>query len=146
MRLSAGAQKILAQLCGAKGAYLFGARDTEAPFKLNSGSDSLSVPRQAVDELNGQKRKVNPLLQEMRRILQAAVEVYKRETQRVIRMFLDHEITFAECRSALDAALGSLLRTLRVEQRASLHDLILANEVIVEGERQRCGPIEEVHR
>lgn len=61
-------------------------------------------------------------------------------------MFLDHDITFAECRSALDAALGSLLPTLRVEQRASLHDLILVNEEIVERERQRCGPIEEVHR
>lgn len=46
-------------------------------------------------------------------------------------MFLDHEITLAECRSALDAALGSLLPRLRVEQRASLHDLILANEGIV---------------
>ena len=74
------------------------------------------------------------------------MELYKRETQRVIRMFLDHDITFAECRSALDAAIGSLLPTLRVEQRASLHDLILVNEEIVERERQRCGPIEEVHR
>jgi hypothetical protein len=71
-------------------------------------------------KLNSQIRKVNPLLREMRRILQAAVEVYKRETQRVIRMFLDHEITVAECRSALDAALGALLPMLRVEQRASI--------------------------
>jgi hypothetical protein len=52
MKLSAGAQQILAQLCKAKDAYLFGARDAEAPFKLNSGSASLSVPRQAVDELS----------------------------------------------------------------------------------------------
>jgi hypothetical protein len=35
-------------------------------------------------------------------------------------MFLDHEITVAECRSALDAALGALLPMLRVEQRASI--------------------------
>jgi hypothetical protein len=42
------------------------------------------------------------------------VEVYKHETQRVIRMFLDHEITFAECRSALDTALGALLATLTI--------------------------------
>jgi hypothetical protein len=52
MILSAGAQQILAQLCKVKGAYLFGARDTDAPFKLNSGSASFPVPRQAVDELS----------------------------------------------------------------------------------------------
>ncbi len=50
--VSAGAQQILAQLRKSKGAYLFGARDTDAPFKVNSGSVSLSVPRQAVDELS----------------------------------------------------------------------------------------------
>ncbi len=44
MKLSAGAQQILAQLCKVKGAYLFGARDTDAPFKLNSGSASFPVP------------------------------------------------------------------------------------------------------
>lgn len=71
------------------------------------------------------------------------MEVYKRDTQRVIRMLLDHEITFAECRSALDTALGSLLPTLRVEQRASLHDLILANEEILRSERERRGPAVE---
>jgi hypothetical protein len=79
----------------------------------------------------------------MRRILQPAVEVYKRETQRVIRMFLDHEITVVECRSALDAALGALLPTLRVEQRASLHALILGNEEIVERGRQQGVAAEE---
>ncbi len=75
------------------------------------------------------------------------MEVYKRETQRVIQMFLNHEITFNECLSALDVALGALLPTLRVEQRASLHDLILANEEIVMRERERValGPAEEVH-
>jgi hypothetical protein len=73
------------------------------------------------------------------------VEAYKRETQRVIQMFLDHEITLAECRSALDTALGALLPTLRVEQRASLHDLILANEQVVIKERESRPPAEEVH-
>ena len=72
------------------------------------------------------------------------MEVYKRETQRVIQMFLDHEITLAECRSALDAALGALLPQLRVEQRASLHDLILTNEEILRGEIERRGPAVEV--
>jgi hypothetical protein len=52
MKLSAGAQQILAQLCTVKGAHLFGARDTDAPFKLNFGSASFAVPRQAVDELS----------------------------------------------------------------------------------------------
>ncbi len=65
------------------------------------------------------------------------MEAYKRETQRVIQMFLNHEITFNECLAALDVALGALLPRLRVEQRASLHDLILANEEIVRRERQR---------
>ena len=51
MKLSNSAQQLLAQLCMAKDAYLFGPRDTGAPFKLNFGSSSLSVPRQAVDEL-----------------------------------------------------------------------------------------------
>ncbi|MGA7411869.1 MAG: hypothetical protein WBW33_15425 [Bryobacteraceae bacterium] len=52
MKLSAGAQQLLGQLCKAKDAYLFGARDTVAPFKLNCGSASFSVPREAVDELS----------------------------------------------------------------------------------------------
>ncbi len=68
------------------------------------------------------------------------MEAYKRETQRVIQMFLEHEITFNECLYALDAALGDLLPVLRVEQRASLHDLILANEEIVTRERERRTP------
>ncbi len=72
------------------------------------------------------------------------MEVYKRESQRILRMFLDHEITLAECRSALDATLGALLPTLRVEQRASLHDLILTNEEILRGEIERRGPAVEV--
>ncbi len=52
MKLSNAAQQLLAQLCMAKDAYLFGAGDTDMPFKLNFGSSSLSVPRQAVDELS----------------------------------------------------------------------------------------------
>jgi hypothetical protein len=35
-----------------KDAYLFGARDADTPFKLNFDSSSLTVPRQAVDELS----------------------------------------------------------------------------------------------
>jgi hypothetical protein len=52
MKLSNDAQQLLAQLCMAKDAYVFGARDTDTPFKLNCGSSSLSVPRQVVDELS----------------------------------------------------------------------------------------------
>jgi hypothetical protein len=52
MKLSNAAQQLLAQLCMSKDAYLFGARDADTPFKLNFGSASLSVPRQAVDELS----------------------------------------------------------------------------------------------
>lgn len=65
------------------------------------------------------------------------MEVFKRETQRVLKMFLDHEITVTECNSALDQALGALLPTLRVEQRASLRDLILTNEDTVRREMER---------
>jgi hypothetical protein len=52
MKLSNAAQQLLAQLCTPKDAYLFGARDTDAPFKLHRGSVTFSVPREAVDELS----------------------------------------------------------------------------------------------
>jgi hypothetical protein len=52
MKLSNAARQLLAQLCMSKDAYLFGVRDADTPFKLNFGSDSLSVSRQAVDELS----------------------------------------------------------------------------------------------
>lgn len=52
MKLSNAAQQLLAQLCMAKNAYLFGERDSDAPFKLNCGQASLPAPRVAVDELS----------------------------------------------------------------------------------------------
>ena len=76
----------------------------------------------------------------VRDILRLAVEVYRRETEKVIKRFLAQTLSFPECISALEAALDDLVPRLRVEQRASLRDLILANNEIVTKEMERRGP------
>jgi hypothetical protein len=68
------------------------------------------------------------------------MEVYERETQEVIRRFLDRRISFAECIAALDAALAGLIPTLTGEQIPRLRIVMLANNEIVMKEMARRGP------
>lgn len=67
------------------------------------------------------------------------MEVYERETQEVIRRFLDHRITIPECIAALDAALAGLIPTLIGEQLPRLRVVMLANNEIVMKEMARRG-------
>ena len=67
------------------------------------------------------------------------MEVYKRETEEVIRRFLDHRLSFPGCIAALDAALADLIPRLTAEQIAPLRALMLANNERVMKEMERRG-------
>jgi CRP-like cAMP-binding protein len=71
-------------------------------------------------------------------ILQGNMEVFKRETRKIIKRFLEHRLTFHECLAALDAAY--LNPRLTGEQIDSLRPLILENNDIVMKEMERRGP------
>ena len=68
------------------------------------------------------------------------MEVYKSETQEVIRRFLSHRLSFPDCVAALDDALADLTSRLSGEQIAPLRALILENDQIVMEEMERRGP------
>jgi CRP/FNR family cyclic AMP-dependent transcriptional regulator len=68
------------------------------------------------------------------------MEVYKRETQEVIKRFLNHKLNFPDCVAALDAALADLTPRLTGEQIASLRALVLENNDMVMKEMERRGP------
>jgi hypothetical protein len=70
------------------------------------------------------------------------MEVYKRETQEVIRRFLAHRLSFPECIAALDAALAGLVPRLTGEELAELRAVMLSNNEIVMKEMERRGPSE----
>lgn len=65
------------------------------------------------------------------------MEVYERETQEVVKRFLERRLNFAECIAALDAALAGLVPTLTGEQIARLRIVMLANNEIVMKEMER---------
>jgi hypothetical protein len=67
------------------------------------------------------------------------MEVYKRETQEVIRRFLANRLRFPECIAALDAAFADLIPRLTAEQIAPLRALMLANNERVMKEMERRG-------
>ena len=68
------------------------------------------------------------------------MEVYKRETRKVIRRFRDHRLSFPDCIAALDAALADLTLRLPGEQIAAARGLILENNDTVMKEMSRRGP------
>jgi len=70
----------------------------------------------------------------------SAMEVYKRETEELIRRFLDHKLSFPECIAALDAALADLTPRLAPEQLPALRALMLENNDMVMKEMERRGP------
>jgi hypothetical protein len=67
------------------------------------------------------------------------MEVYERETQEVLKRFLERRLSFAECIAALDAALAGLIPTLTGEQIARLRVVMLANNEIVMKEMEGRG-------
>ena len=68
------------------------------------------------------------------------MEVYKRETQEVIKRFLGHRLSFPDCIDAVDAALARFIPRLTDEQLDALRALMLANNEIVMKEMERGGP------
>jgi CRP/FNR family cyclic AMP-dependent transcriptional regulator len=70
----------------------------------------------------------------------SSVEVYKSETQEIIKRFLNRRLSFHECLAALDAALADLTPRLTDEQIASLRPLVLENNDIVMKEMERRSP------
>jgi hypothetical protein len=71
--------------------------------------------------------------------MEGIVEVYKSETQEIIRRFLARRISFPDCIAALDAALASLVPRLRHKELDDLRALMLANNEIVMKEMERRG-------
>jgi len=68
------------------------------------------------------------------------MDVYKRETEELVRRFLDHRLSFPECIAALDAALADLTPRLTPEQLPALRALMLENNDMVMKEMERRGP------
>jgi hypothetical protein len=71
------------------------------------------------------------------------MKVYERETEEIIKRFLDRRLSFTACIAALDAALAGLIPTLEGEQIARLRIVMLANNQIVMKEMERRGLAEE---
>jgi len=67
------------------------------------------------------------------------VEVYKSETQEVIRRFLGHQLSFPACVCALDAAIAGLIPRLTGDQLPLLRALMLANSETVKYEMRKRG-------
>ena len=65
------------------------------------------------------------------------MEVYKRETQEVVRRFLLRRVGFSECVAALDAALAGLLPKLTPEQFDEVRAVMLSNNDRVMDEMAR---------
>ena len=68
------------------------------------------------------------------------MEAYKRETEKVIKRFLNHRLSFAERISALDEVLDDLHPTPTADELDALRSLILANNETVMKEMERRGP------
>jgi len=65
------------------------------------------------------------------------MEVYKKETGVVVKRFLRRQLSFANCISALDAALAKLIPRLHAKELDALRTLMLANNEIVMKEMER---------
>ncbi len=65
------------------------------------------------------------------------MEVYRQETLRIIKLFLDGDISFAECISALDESLAAVFPPPTGEDLDSLRDLVRWNRRIVMTELAR---------
>jgi hypothetical protein len=68
------------------------------------------------------------------------MQLLERETQEVIKRFLDGRLSCPECIAALDAALAGLIPTLTADQLPRLRIVVLANNEIVMKEMERRRP------
>ena len=68
-----------------------------------------------------------------------ANENYKRKTQAVIKRFLAHKLSFADCIAALDAALADLIPRMHHKDLPTLRAVMLANNEIVMKEMEKRG-------
>ena len=68
------------------------------------------------------------------------MEVYERETQDVLKRFLERRLNFAECIAALDAALADFMPRMTGDQITHVRVVMLANNEIVVKEMERRGP------
>ena len=66
--------------------------------------------------------------------------MYKAETREVIRRFLGHRISFAQCIAALDSALADLTSRLTGGELPVVRALMMENNEIVMKEMERRGP------
>jgi hypothetical protein len=65
------------------------------------------------------------------------MEVYKRETEEIIKRFLDRRIGFHECMIALDAAVAGLIPKMTPEELEAVKVQMAANHAIVMEEMER---------
>src|SRR5438874_7763081 len=70
----------------------------------------------------------------------STIEVYERETRKVVERFLSHRLSFPDCIAALNAALADLIPRLSGEQIPRLRIVMLANNETVLKEMERRGP------
>ena len=69
------------------------------------------------------------------------MEAYKRETSDLIKRFLLHRLSFADCVSALDSALAGFIPTMRPEELPALREVMLANNETVMKEMARRAAV-----
>ena len=61
------------------------------------------------------------------------MEVYRKQTQKTLKRFLEREIAFPECIAALDHALARRIQTVRAEELPDIREVMLANNESDEG-------------
>jgi hypothetical protein len=72
------------------------------------------------------------------------MEVYRRETEEVIKRFLERKLSYERCIAALDAALAGLMPTLTGKQLGHVRALMRANNKTVVQEMKKRGLVEKI--
>ena len=65
------------------------------------------------------------------------MDVYKRETREIMRRFLLRQMSFPRCVAAMDAALATLIPSLRSKDLPELRAFMLANNAKIMAEMER---------
>jgi hypothetical protein len=65
------------------------------------------------------------------------MEVYRRQTQKIVKSFLDRKIAFPECISALNHALATFVRRVRAEELPAIRAVMLTNNETVMKEMEK---------
>jgi hypothetical protein len=73
------------------------------------------------------------------------MEVYRKQTQKILKRFLDREIAFPECVAALDHALYKLIPKMRAEDLLAIRALVLANNETVMKEMEKRQKQRKAH-